>query len=203
MQEKNIGGLIFWKSKESRFLLDPLQSKKWITNILRCSSYSEKFLDMKLQVKFGADDLHRTYCSIGIFERICCFDEVFLMALALEIWYISQENTCGKFLFFNKIAGWGNCFWSFSCLLFKISCLFHFNRKMGWSSNIYFFARVSTCLTSKSSKELWQMVIWSENVFKGNLMLQFSWLEEFRLRKVSEWWTLNELKYKSGLKDQL
>ena len=45
--------------------------------------------------------------------------------------------------------------------------------------NIYFSAQVSICLTSKISKEIWQMVIWSENVFKGNLMLQFSWLEEF------------------------
>ena len=44
-----------------------------------------------------------------------------------------------------------------------------------WGSNIYFFAWVSICLTSKIWKE-----IWSENVFKGNLMLQFSWLEEFR-----------------------
>ena len=33
---------------------------------------------MKLRVKFRAEDLHRT---LGIFERICCFDEVFLMAL--------------------------------------------------------------------------------------------------------------------------
>ena len=35
-------------------------------------------------------------------------------------------------LFFNKVAGWGDCFWSFSCLLLKISCLFHFNKKMKW-----------------------------------------------------------------------
>ena len=28
--------------------------------------------------------------------------------------------------------------------------------------------------------EIWQMKIWSENVFKGDLMLQFTWLEEFR-----------------------
>ena len=33
-------------------------------------------------------------------------------------------------LFFSKVAGWGDCFWSFSCLFLKISCLFHFNRKM-------------------------------------------------------------------------
>ena len=49
-----------------------------------------------------------------------------------------------------------------------------------WSSNIYFFARVSICLTSKISKETWQMAIWSENVFQENLYLQFSWLEKFR-----------------------
>ena len=35
-------------------------------------------------------------------------------------------------LFFNKVAGWGDCFWSFSCLLLKISYLFHFSRKMNW-----------------------------------------------------------------------
>ena len=29
------------------------------------------------------------------------------------------------------------------------------------------------------------MVIWSENVFKENLMLQFAWLEKFRLGMVS------------------
>ena len=32
-------------------------------------------------------------------------------------------------LFFNKVTCWGDYFWSFSCLLLKISCLFHFNRK--------------------------------------------------------------------------
>ena len=82
-------------------------------------------------------------------------------------------------LFFNIVAGWGDCFWSFSCfVLLKISCLFHFNRKMKWKNrnilttwNIYsLLDRVSICLTSESSKEIWQMVIWSENVFKGNLM---------------------------------
>ena len=57
------------------------------------------------------------------------------------------------------------------------------------------------CLTSKISKEIWQMAIWSE--FKENLMLQFSWLEEFRYGKVSGWWTLNELQYENGLSDQL
>ena len=33
-------------------------------------------------------------------------------------------------LFFNKVTNWGDWFWSFLCLLLKISCLFHFNRKM-------------------------------------------------------------------------
>ena len=73
-------------------------------------------------------------------------------------------------------------------------CLFHFNRNEKreipcWSWNIYFFARVSICLTSKTSK--------------GNLMLQFSELVEFRSGKVSGWWTLDKLQYENGLKDQL
>ena len=32
----------------------------------------------------------------------------------------------------------------------------------------------------KDFKEIWQMIISSENEFKENLMLQFSWLDEFR-----------------------
>ena len=106
-------------------------------------------------------------------------------------------------LFCNKVADWWDSFWFFSCLLLKISYLFYFNRNVKrkipcWSSNIYFFAWVLIYLTSKISKEIWQMVIWSENVFKGNLMLQFSWLEEFRLEKLFVWWTLDELQYENG-----
>ena len=88
------------------------------------------------------------------------------------------EKHLWQSLFFNKVGGWGDCFWSLSYLLLKITCLFHFNRKMKWKKGntlmelkYYFFARVSICLTSKISKEIWQMVNWSENVFKGNLML--------------------------------
>ena len=89
-------------------------------------------------------------------------------------------------LFFSKVAGWGDCFWSFPYLLLKISWLFHFNRKRNkwnekreipwWRSS---FAWVSIYLTSKISKEIWQMVIWSENVFKENFMLLCSLLQEF------------------------
>ena len=38
---------------------------------------------------------------------------------------------------------------------------------------------------------------------KENLMLQFSWLEEFREGMVSGWWTLDELQYENGSYDQL
>ena len=98
-------------------------------------------------------------------------------------------------------------------LIFLVSSLiedFLFNsfgnekREIPWRSwNIYVFARVSICLTSKISKEIWQMVIWSENVFKGNLMLQFSWLEEFCYGKASGWWTLDKLQYENGLNNEL
>ena len=39
-------------------------------------------------------------------------------------------------LFFNMFTGWGDCFWSFSCLLLKICCLFHFNRKTRETINV-------------------------------------------------------------------
>ena len=55
----------------------------------------------------------------------------------------------------------------------------------------------------KDFKEIWQMVIWSENVFKENLLLQFSWSEKFRWGKVFGWWTLDELPYENDLKNQL
>ena len=93
-------------------------------------------------------------------------------------------------LFFNKVAvaGWGTASSLSRSLFLKISCLYSIStekwnekRKIPWwSSNIYFFARVSICLTSEISKEIWQKAISSENVFEENLMLQFSWLEEFR-----------------------
>ena len=50
------------------------------------------------------------------------------------------------------------------------------------------------------------------NLTDGNLIrkcvqrefdVAFSWLEEFRLGKVSGWWTLDKLQYENGLKDQL
>ena len=45
--------------------------------------------------------------------------------------------------------------------------------------------------------------IWSEKGFKGNLMLQFSWLEDFRKGNVSVWWAHDELQYQNDLNDQL
>ena len=34
-------------------------------------------------------------------------------------------------------------------------------------------------------------------------MLQFSWLQEFRQEKVSNWWTIDEAQYKDGLNNRL
>ena len=47
------------------------------------------------------------------------------------------------------------------------------------------------------SKETWEIM------FKGNLILQFSWLEEFCKENISEWWTLDKLQYKNSLNNQL
>ena len=60
--------------------------------------------------------------------------------------------------FFNTFADWENGSWSFSCLLLKISCLFHLNRKMRWEKGntlmeFKYLVRVSICLTSKISNK--------------------------------------------------
>ena len=189
-----------------------------------------------------------TALIVAIFERFCCFDEVFLMALTsteqlfierplysrrflhrfscimitysissslckksylqcyrfynfpfftsshwrrllekrlLEISQNSQENTCGRVSFLIKLQTEAapsdlSCVFSWRFLVYFTSTEKWDDKREipWWSSNIYFFARVSVFLTSKISKEIWQMVIWSENVFKENLLLQFSWLEE-------------------------
>ena len=100
-----------------------------------------------------------------------------------------------------------------SCLLLlMVSFLLHFNKKwnqkreiLKWNSNIHFFVRQMNDLFDMKdiqiSKEILQMVIWSENVFEGNLMLQFSWLEEFRWGMLS--WTLDQIQYKNSFNDGL
>ena len=50
--------------------------------------------------------------------------------------------------------------------------------------------------------EIWKMIIWSDNVYKGNLF-HSPWLVEFRQGKNSEGWTLNKLEYENSLNDQL
>ena len=73
---------------------------------------------------------------------------------------ISQENACCKVSFLIKLQAVSTA-WSFSgLLLLKISCLFHFNRKIKWGKYpdgleilIYFFARVLICLRSKITKK--------------------------------------------------
>ena len=86
--------------------------------------------------------------------------------------------------FFNTFAGWGDDSWSFSCLLLKISCLFHLNRKMRWEkgNTLMEFKYLEYRFVWRQRFQIknWETVIWSENVLKENLMLQFSWLEEFR-----------------------
>ena len=105
----------------------------------------------------------------------------------LKVSQNSKENTCVKVSFLIKLQAGATASdlslvssWRF-IVYFILTEKWNEKREIPcWSSNIYFYARASICLMSKISKEIWQMVIWSENVFKGNLMPQFSWLEEFR-----------------------
>ena len=134
---------------------------------------------------------------------------VLLEKVLLEISQNSHENSCDKVSFLIKLHAEATASdlsrvltWIFLVYFISTEKCKEKREISWWSWNIYFFARVSICLKSKILKEIRQMVIWSGNGFKGNLMLQFSWLEEFRLGKVSGWWTLDELQYENGLKDQ-
>ena len=74
----------------------------------------------------------------------------------------------GQSLFFNKVEGWGDCFWSYLCLLLKISCLFHFNRKMRWKKG-------NTLMELKyllfcSSINLFDIKNFKRNLIDGNLI---------------------------------
>ena len=94
-------------------------------------------------------------------------------------------------LFFNKVAGWSDCFWYIACLLLKTSRLFHFNRKIKWKKGntlmklkyLLFCRSINLFDVKDFKRSLEEMVIWSENVFKGNLMLQFFMIREISLGK--------------------
>ena len=128
---------------------------------------------------------------------------ILLQKVFLEVSQNSQENTCGKVSFLINLQA--EAIASDLSLVYFISTeKWNEEREIPcWSSNIYFFSRVSVCFTSKISKEIWQVVIWSENVFKGNLMLQVFMVRGKGRGKVSGWWTLDELQYENDLKDQL
>ena len=73
-------------------------------------------------------------------------------------------------LFFNEVAGWGACFWSFSCLLsLKISCLFHFNRKMKWKKGNTLM-ELNKYLLFCSSIDLFDVKDFKRNLTDGNLI---------------------------------
>ena len=71
-------------------------------------------------------------------------------------------------LFLNKFAGRGDCFWSFSCLLLKVSCLFHFIRKIEWKKGktLLEFKYLLFCL----SIDLLDVKNFKRNLANGNLI---------------------------------
>ena len=71
-------------------------------------------------------------------------------------------------LFFSKVAGWGDCFWSFLCLLLKISCLFYFNRKVKWKrgNTLLEFKYLLIC----STIDLFDVKDFKRNVTNVNLI---------------------------------
>ena len=80
LQVNSTGRLIFWRNKESKFLLGTLQSKEMN------NKHSQVLLVFRKNPRkwnYGRSSLLKTCTTLiaGISQRICCFDEVFLMAL--------------------------------------------------------------------------------------------------------------------------
>ena len=114
-----------------------------------------------------------------------CSVLVLLEKALLEILQNSQESTCSKVSFLTKLqaevtASDLSCVFSSRFFVHSISTeKWNEKRKIPrWSSNIYFFCEYWFVWHLKISKEIWEMVIWSEKVFKEKLLL-FSWLVEF------------------------
>ena len=98
LQAKSTGHLIFWRNKESKFLLETLQSKKKKT---RKDKHSQVLLVFrKNSWKWKAC----TSLIVGIFERICCFDELFLRAQHPQNSYLQidlyMDVSCTMFTYF-------------------------------------------------------------------------------------------------------
>ena len=108
------------------------------TNIQRTAIYEKTFIDVS-----------RIMITYFISSNLCkkssqqCYQLYNCPFFRNSHWRCSvRKGALGNFAKFT-----GKYFWSFSCLLLKIFCLFHPNRKWDekreipwWSSNIYFFA---------------------------------------------------------------
>ena len=91
-------------------------------------------------------------------------------------------------LFLSKVAGWGDCFWSFPCLLLKVSCLFHFNRKMRWKKGnpLMKFKYLLFCLSINLFERTGIPGIWMQEMDAGR------WTLDAELWKLdSGWWMMD------------
>ena len=135
---------------------------------------------MKLRVKFRAEDLHHTFPVTCKKISGQCYRLYSFPSFRSSHWKCSVRKwvvrNLAKFtgkhlwqsLFFNKVAGWGDFFLSFPCLLLKIYCLFNFNRKMKWKKG-------NTLMEFKyliffSSIDLFDVKDFKKNLADGNLI---------------------------------
>ena len=142
LQAKSTGHLIFWRNKESKFLLETLQSKKKKT---RKDKHSQVLLvSRKNSWKWKAC----TSLIVGIFKRICCFDELFLRALTSTEQLFTDRPLYGRFL--HNV----HLFW-LSIFGFRLSALqFSIVRSSHWRCSVRIV--VLRNFAKFSGKHLWQ-----------------------------------------------
>ena len=131
------------------------------TNIHRTAIYRKTF-----NRRFFHNDQHLPYFQYNLCKKVIC------NVIGLAIVHFSEGATGGVLLEKHALGNFakftGKHFWSFSCLLLKISWLFHSNRKMRWK-------RGNTLMELKyllfcSSIELFDVKDFKINLTDGNLI---------------------------------
>ena len=119
------------------FLMALTSTEQLFIETLLCRRFLHRFSCIMINYPISSNLCKKTFSAMLSALQFFIFQKQ-----PLEFWRCSvRKGALGNFakftgtqlwqsLFFNKVTGWGDCFWSFLCLLLKISCLFHLNRKV-------------------------------------------------------------------------
>ena len=148
-----------WQFFDEVFLMVPTSMEQLFTErpLHRCFLHNDHFYTL-----FPVTSARKFLCNVIGFTIFHLSAGVLLEKVFLGILQNSQENTCSKVSFLIKLqaevtASDHSCLFSWKFLVYFMSIeKWSEKREIPWLSlNIYLFARLLICLTSKISKEIW------------------------------------------------